>query len=112
MKFLSLYTPDAKKAGVPPSKEHMAEMGKFIEESTKSGLLLATGGLLPCSTGGARVRSSDGKITVLDGPFTESKELICGFALLETPSREAAIEAVTRFLRIAGDGESELRQIM
>ena len=53
MKFLAVYTPDAKTAGIPPTKEHMAKMGKFVEESFKSGVLLATGGLLPVSRAAA-----------------------------------------------------------
>lgn len=112
MKFLSIYTPDKRSAGDPPSKEHMAEMGKLIEESMKSGILVSTGGLLPISKGGACVRRSGGEITVMDGPYTETKELIGGFAVLEAKSREEAIEMARRFLKIAGDGESELRQMM
>jgi hypothetical protein len=112
MKFLSIYIPDAKNASVPSSKEHMAEMGKLIEESTKAGVLLATGGLLPVSTAGARVRSSAGKITVTDGPYTESKEVVAGFAILQVKSKEEVIESAKRFLKVAGDGECELRQIM
>jgi hypothetical protein len=112
MKFLSIWTPDPKTARLPPSKELMEEMGKLVEESMKAGTLLATGGLLPVSRGGARVRSSGGRITVIDGPFTESKELIAGFAILQAKSKEEAIEAAKRFHKVAGDGESELRQIM
>jgi hypothetical protein len=108
MKFLSLYTPDKKRAGAPTCNEEMAEMGKLIEESTKSGMLLSTGGLMP----GLRVRSSGGKVTVIDGPFTEAKEVIAGFAVLEAKSDEEAIELTKRFLKIAGDGETELRRIM
>jgi hypothetical protein len=112
MKFLAIYTPDRKNAGGPPSPAHMAAMSKLVEEQTKAGVLVATGGLLPISLGGARIRSSGGKIAVVDGPFTESKELAAGFAILQTESKEAAIAAVERFLAIAGDGESELRQLM
>jgi hypothetical protein len=112
MKFLSIYRPDEKIAGVPPSKEHMAEMGKLIEESMKAGTLLATGGLLPIGKGGARVRRSGGEIAVIDGPFTEAKELIAGFALVEAKSKDEAIEMARRFLKVAGDGETELHQIM
>jgi hypothetical protein len=112
MKYLSIYRPDEKTAGVPPSKERMAEMGKLIEESTKAGTLLVTGGLLPISKGGARVRCSGDEIKVIDGPFSEAKELIGGFAVLEATSREEAIEMARRFLKVAGDGESELHQIM
>jgi hypothetical protein len=112
MKYLSIYRPDEKIAGVPPSEEKMAEMGKLIEESMKAGTLLATGGLLPISKGGVRVRRSGGEISVLDGPFAEAKELIGGFAVIEAKSKEDAIEMTRRFLKIAGDGESELHQIM
>jgi hypothetical protein len=88
----------------------MAEMGKLIEETTKSGALILTGGLLPTAKGGARVRARGGEIT-FDGPFTETKEIVGGFAILEAKSLEEAIEMTTRFLKIAGDGECELHQI-
>jgi hypothetical protein len=113
MKFLCLYKPaDTKsaEAGLPPSQQEMAEMGKLIEEMTKSGALLATEGCLP-SANGARVRLSKGKVTVTDGPFTEAKELIAGFALIEAKSKAEAIELTKRFLEVAGDGESEIRQV-
>ena len=110
MKFLSIYTPDEKSAGVPPSKEQIEEIGKSIEEGVKAGVLLATGALL--KGGGARVRRSGGQTTVVDGPFTEAKELVAGFSLLEAKSREEAIELAKSFLEIAGEGETELRQIM
>src|SRR5688572_15406075 len=113
MRFLMLYKPaDTKgtEAGVPPSPEHMAEMGKFIEEMVKEGVLLATEGCQP-SAKGARVRRSGGKFTVTDGPFAEAKELIAGFALVEATSKAHAIELAKRFLKVAGDGESEIRQI-
>ena len=109
MKFLGLYKPAAPE-GTPPSQEHMAEMGRLIEEMTRAGVLLATEGCLPSSQG-ARVRHSGGKFTVTDGPFTESKELIAGFALFEVKSKEEAIEWTKRFLKVAGEGESEIRQI-
>src|SRR5438552_1718181 len=102
MRFLSIYK--TAETGVPPSCEHMTEMGKLIEETTKSGALLATEGCLPSSKG-ARVRLSNGKLTVTDGPFTESKEIVGGFALLEAESKEEAIELTKRFLKVAGDGE-------
>jgi hypothetical protein len=108
MRFLSIYK--TAERDVPPSAEHMAEMGKFCEEMAKAGVLLATEGCLP-SAKGARVRLSGGKQTVTDGPFTESKELVAGFALLEVKSKEEAIELTKRFLKLAGDGECELRQV-
>ncbi|MGC9946079.1 MAG: YciI family protein [Bryobacteraceae bacterium] len=111
MKFLSLYTPGPRPAGVPPSKEYMAEMAKLIEESMKSGVLVATGGLMPIAQG-ARVRHAGDEVTVIDGPFVETKELAGGFAILEAKSKEDALQMVRSFLKVAGDGECELRQIM
>jgi hypothetical protein len=108
MKFLSIYK--TAERGVPPSQEEMAKMGKLIEGGMKAGWLLATEGCLP-SVLGARVRLSEGKLTVTDGPFTEAKELVGGFAILRTNSREEAIELAKQFLPVAGDGECELRQL-
>lgn len=108
MRFLSIYK-TAERSG-PPSQQEIANMGKLIEEGFRAGWLLATEGCLP-STLGARVRSSNGKLSVTDGPFTESKELVAGFALLKVNSKEEAIELTRTFLQVAGDGECELRQI-
>jgi hypothetical protein len=88
----------------------MAEMGKLIEEMTNAGVLLATEGCQPTSKG-ARVRLSEGKFTVTDGPFTEAKEIIGGFAMIQVESKEEAIQWTKRFLKVAGDGESEIRQV-
>ena len=88
----------------------MAEMGKLIDEMTKAGVLLSTEGCQP-SAKGARVRLSGGKVTVTDGPFTETKELVAGFAMIQVKSKDEAIEWTRRFLRVAGDGESEIRQL-
>ena len=112
MKFLSIWTPDPKTANTPPSPDFRKKMDKLVEDAIKSGEVLVTGGLLPASQGGARVRSKGGRITVTDGPFTESKELIAGFAILQAKSKEDAIESAKRFVTLAGDGESEIRQIM
>ena len=76
----------------------------------KSGKLLATEGCLPSALG-ARVRFSGGKLTVTDGPFTESKEIVGGFAILQANSKREAIELVEEFLQVAGDGECEIRQV-
>ena len=108
MRFLSLYK--SVERGVPPSQEEMAKMGKLVEEGMKSGWLLGTEGCLPSALG-ARVRFSDGKHTVTDGPFTESKEVIGGFAILQANSKEEAIKLAKDFLKVVGDGECELRQI-
>jgi hypothetical protein len=96
-------------AGGTPSKEHLAEMGKLIEDMAKAGVLLAAEGLQPSSKG-KRLKFTGGKITsVTDGPFTETKELIAGFAIVQVKSMAEAIELAERFLKIAGDGESEIR---
>ena len=108
MRFLSIYR--TIENNERPSREHMAAMGKLIEEMTKAGVLLATEGCAPSSKG-ARVRRSGAKLTVTDGPFTEAKEVIGGFALLKANSKQEAIELTKRFLKVAGDGECELRQV-
>ncbi len=94
----------------PPSEELMTEMGRFVEEATKAGVLLATGGLAPAAEA-TRVVRSGGKFTVLDGPFTEAKELVGGWALMEVRDKAEAIEWTKRFLDIAGDGETTIRQV-
>jgi hypothetical protein len=109
MRFLTVYKP-AKPEGTPPTHEEIARMGQLIEEMTKNGTLLSTEGCLP-SAKGARVRLKDGKITVTDGPFTEAKELIGGFAIINAKSKDEAIALTKHFLEIAGDGESEIRQL-
>jgi hypothetical protein len=108
MKFLSIYK--TAERDVPPSQEEMAKMGKLIEDGMKAGYLLGVEGCLPSALG-ARVRQSNGKLSVTDGPFTEAKEVVGGFALLQANSKKEAIELVKQFLTVAGDGECELRQI-
>jgi hypothetical protein len=109
MRYLCIYKP-SKKEGTPPTQQEMAEMGKLIEEFTKEGVLLATEGCLPSALG-ARVQMAGGKFTVTDGPFTEAKEIIGGFAMIQAKSKDEAIEYTKRFLKVAGDGESEIRQV-
>jgi hypothetical protein len=109
MRFLCVYKPN-KGEGVPPTQPEMAAMGKLIEEMTREGVLVSTEGCQP-SAKDARVRLSGGKISVTDGPFVETKELIGGFAIIETKSKEEAIELTKRFLSVAGDGETEIRQL-
>jgi hypothetical protein len=108
MRFLSLYkTPET---GALPTEAEMARMGKLVEEGMKAGFLLGVEGCLP-SAAGARVRLSNGKVTVTDGPFTEAKEVVGGLAILQAESKEAAIELARQFLHVAGDGECELHQL-
>jgi hypothetical protein len=109
MKFLCLYKP-AKAEGAPPTQGEIEKMGKYAEDSFKSGVLLATEGCMP-SAMGARIRLSQGTFKVVDGPFAEAKEIVGGFAIIQAKSREHAIEITKDFLNVAGDGETEIRQI-
>src|ERR1700737_2534842 len=108
MKFLSMYK--SVERNTPPSQEEMDKMGKMIEEGMKAGWLLATEGCLPTALG-ARVRKSNGKVTVTDGPFAEAKEVVGAFAILRANSKAEAIQLAKDFLQAVGDGECELRQI-
>lgn len=108
MKFLSIYK--TVERNTPPTPQEMANMGKLIEEGMTKGWLLGTEGCMPTALG-ARIQRTDGKIDVIDGPFAEAKEVVGGFALLKADSREEAIELVRKFLKVAGDGECELRQL-
>jgi len=108
MRFLSIYK--SVETGLPPTQEEMATMGKLIEEGMKAGYLLGVEGCLPTAKG-ARVRLANGKVSVTDGPFTESKEVVGGFAILQVSSKEEAIQRAKEFLRVAGPGECELRQL-
>jgi len=107
MRFMMLYKPGFE-SGAPPTQQEMTSMGQFIEEMARSGALIATDGLQPSSKG-ARVRIAEGKFTVTDGPFTETKELIAGFAIVQAKSKAEAIELAKRFLQVVGEGESEIR---
>jgi hypothetical protein len=94
----------------PPSPELMAKMGALIDEMTKAGVLQATGGLAGTNKG-ARIHFKGGKHTVTDGPFAESKELVAGYAILELPSKEAAIEWAIRFGDVVKVNEIDVRQM-
>lgn len=108
MKFLSIFK--TVERTTPPSAEEMEVMTKLVEDGMKAGYLLATEGCLP-SAFGARVRRSTGNVTVTDGPFAESREVVGGFAILQANSKEEAIELARNFLQVAGDGECEIRQL-
>ena len=103
-------------AGVLPDEKILAEMGKFNEEVMKAGALLAAEGL-QASSKGARVRYANGKCTVTDGPFAETKELIAGYAIIQVRSRDEAIEWTKRFVSVDAPGryrqesDCEIRQI-
>ena len=109
MRFMVIVKADqASEAGVLPSKELLAEMGKYNEELAKAGVMLAGEGL-QASSKGARVRFSGNKRSVIDGPFSETKELIAGFWLWQVRSKEEAIEWLKR--APFRDGEVEIRQV-
>jgi hypothetical protein len=96
-------------AGILPDEKIFAAMGKFNEEMVKAGVMLAGEGLHPTSKG-ARLKFSDGKVTVTDGPFTESKELIAGYWLIQVKSKEEAIAWMKR-APFGGGVEIEIRQV-
>jgi hypothetical protein len=112
MRFLSMIRID-ENSGQVPSEELMQGMGKLIDEMTREGVLIRTAGLRPTAEG-VRVRLRRGRLSAVDGPFVETKEVIGGFAILEAGSMKQAIELTERFLRIHGDTwdiECEVRQL-
>ena len=113
MRFLSMIRID-ETTGQVPSEQLMADMGELIEELTRTGQLVSTAGLRPTSEGVRVKLHRGGRLTVLDGPFTETKEVIGGYALLEAPSKAGAVELTRRFLKVHGtdwDVECEVRQL-
>lgn len=116
MKYLTFIRSAESYRESPPPAELMEAMGEFIEKSRRDGTLVDTGGLLP-SRDGMRIRLANGRITVTDGPFAESKEVIGGWAMLDFDSRDEAIRVVTEFMELhrkhwpGFQGESEVRPI-
>ncbi|HET6283948.1 MAG TPA: YciI family protein [Polyangia bacterium] len=117
IRYMGLLKADAyTEAGSPPNEKILAEMGALMDDMAKAGVLLSGEGLKPSSEG-ARVHYAGSKRTVIDGPFTETKELIAGYSIFQVKSKEEAIEWSKRFIKIhvdgvgAAEGESELRQL-
>jgi hypothetical protein len=108
MRFLSIYTPD--KPTQPTAEEYEA-MGQLVQEFMEKGILIDTGGLLPLSQGIA-LRCKDGKVSKIDGPFAESKEVVAGYAIMEGENIDDLIKACDRFFQLAGEGTCEIRPIM
>src|SRR5580704_3086848 len=109
MRFMAMVKASAdSEAGKLPTGQELTEMGRFNEEMVKAGVMLAGEGL-QASSKGARITFSGGKPSVTDGPFTEAKELIAGFWLIQAKSKEEAIEWIARAPFV--DGEVEIRQI-
>ena len=112
MRFLSMIRIN-ETSGQVPSEQLMQDMGKLIEEMTRDGSLVRTAGLRPTAEG-RRVRLHKGQLSTVDGPFTETHEVIGGFAILEAPSMDVAVELTRRFLLVHGDAweiECEVRQL-
>lgn len=118
MRFMIMIKGDQNyEAGGPPDPKLMAAMAKLTEEGMKSGTLLATEGLMPTSKG-ARVQASGGKLTIIDGPFTEAKEIIGGFAIVKVKSKQEAVEMASQVMQLHQEilgptwkGECEIRQL-
>lgn len=112
MRFLSMIRVD-ETSGLAPDEKLMKDMGRLIEEMTRSGVLISTAGLRPTAEG-FRIRLRNGKLSQVDGPFVETKEVIGGFAIIEAASKEDAVAHTERFLRVHGnewDIECEVRQL-
>lgn len=100
MKFMLIAHADKRsETGAPPDSRLIAAIGKLTEELRRAGVLVGNGGLAPTSTG-AKVRLSGGKVTVTDGPFTEAKEIVGGFAIVNVQSKQEAIDLAKRFYQI------------
>jgi hypothetical protein len=110
MRFLGYTLGDPTQPLPPPTPELMEQMGKLTEDATKAGVLIATGGMAPLAEATKVIRSG-GKITVVDGPFTEAKELVGGWALLECRDKAEVIEWCKRFLSVVGEGETTIRPV-
>jgi hypothetical protein len=108
MKFFMKTTPDASAPPTPPSAELMADMAKFIEESFRNGTLVATGAMDPRTT---RIEHRSGQFTVTDGPFSEAKEAVVGWAIVNASSEAEAIELSKRFWAIVGDGTGTIQRV-
>ncbi|WP_437322747.1 YciI family protein [Sorangium sp. So ce381] len=112
MRFLMLYRPDKNQQELcAPDPEHMAQMGKLIDEMTREGVLLGTDALLPTAMG-ARVRRAGAELTVSDGALPDMKDPMVGYALIRAASKEEAIAGAKRFLQVAGEGYCEVLPLM
>jgi hypothetical protein len=111
MKYMMMFKSDeAPMPGQSACKQHVPEMAKLHDELRKAGVMLVSEGLLP-STTGARVTHDRGKVTVMDGPFAEAKELIAGFCIVRVGSKADAIHLAGQFLTIAGGGRCEILEV-
>jgi hypothetical protein len=109
MRYFMYTTPDPANPPAPPTPEMMTKMGQFIEESFKDGTLESTGALDPYVT---KIENTKGSFTLTDGPFTEAKELVVGWAIINVESKDQAIELSKRFWGIVGDGVGIIQRIL
>lgn len=118
MRFMMMIKATASsEAGQPPDPKLMEAVGKYTEEMIRAGVVLATGGLAP-SFAGTRINLSGGKLAIIDGPFSETKELIGGYAIIQATSKEEAVEFGARFMKLhleamgpSYEGSCEVRQV-
>ena len=109
MRFISIFTHEP--TNRPPTEAEMANMGKLIEDSMKEGWLIATEGVNFGTTGVKVHKNANGKVTVTDGPFAETKEVLGGYALLQAASKEEVVKHTRRFLDVVGQGTCEIYQL-
>jgi hypothetical protein len=109
MRFISIFTHEP--TNRPPTEAEMASMGKLIEEGMKAGWLIATEGVNFGTTGVRVHKSTGGKVTVTDGPFAETKEVIGGYALLKAANKDEVVELTRNFLSAVGQGTCEIYQL-
>lgn len=109
MRVISIWKPEVKHQA--PSQKMSEEMGKFMVEAVNAGVLLATEGFGPTTKDDLKVRYTKGDFQVVDGPFTETKEVIGGFAIMQFKNREELLHWTRRFMEIAGEGECEIHKL-
>jgi hypothetical protein len=110
MKYLCLSLDDPEKLRVQPTPEQWAKIGAFMTEANESGAIFLTGGVRPREAA-TRITYEGGKPTVTDGPYAEAKELVAGFAIIDVPTKEEAIDWVTRFAEAANVSDMEIREL-
>jgi hypothetical protein len=108
MRYLLYTTPSPNVPQAPPTPELMTEMGQLIEDGFKNGTLVATGALDPHVT---KIENDNGSFTLTDGPFTEAKEAVVGWALVDVKTKDEAIELSKKFWRIVGDGTGVIQRV-
>ena len=109
MRYMTLWRPGPKSHAMTRQMEE--QMGALIGEMTKAGVLVLTGGWDPASPCTVVKAAADGEVRVIDGPYAETKEVVAGFAIIEVKTKEEAVVWTKRFLKVAGEGSSEVREL-